>query len=244
MNIQQDKAPSQIDHILVSKRWANSVRRCKTKWGIAIQAYGRKYDHALVYMEFRMRLRNERPSKRKDFKALKLPATKHAHEQTLTTKFNEETRPDNVNDQWKRLTNTLKAAQTVIPTSKRKKGKPWETSDVTLNLVKKRQLNWLNMSQSEKKAINKQISRSARNDYRDHVESVLQDIEHAYAQGNSTDVFRLTKSLSNKKSTNLFVQPAKDCNGNPITSAEEQQEAWATFLEGKFVNLQQIQMSR
>ena len=173
MNIQQDKAPSQIDYILVSKRWANSVRRCKTKWGIAIQAYGRKYDHALVYMEFRMRLRNERPSKRKDFKALKLPATKHAHEQILTTKFNEETRPDNVNDQWKRLTNTLKAAQTVVPTSKKRKGKPWETSDVTLNLVKKRQLNWLNMSQMEKKAINKQISRSARNDYRDHVESVL-----------------------------------------------------------------------
>ena len=161
-------------------------------------------------MEFRIRLRNERPSKRKDFKALKLPATKHAHEQTLTTKFNEETRPDNVNDQWKRLTNTLKAAQTVIPTSKRKKGKPWETSDVTLNLVvKKRQLNWSNMSQSEKEAINKQISRSARNDYRDHVESVLQDIEHANAQGNSTDVFRLTKSLSNKKSTNLVCTTSK-----------------------------------
>ena len=36
MNVQPDKAPSQIDHILISSRLASSVRSCKVKWGVSI----------------------------------------------------------------------------------------------------------------------------------------------------------------------------------------------------------------
>ena len=37
--------PRQIDYILCSKRWCTSVRSSRVKWGIAIQRWGRKYDH-------------------------------------------------------------------------------------------------------------------------------------------------------------------------------------------------------
>ena len=41
MNIQTDKAPSQIDYIIMSSRWASAARDCKCKWGISIKSYGR-----------------------------------------------------------------------------------------------------------------------------------------------------------------------------------------------------------
>ena len=47
MNKHPDKAPSQIDHVIVSSRWASSVRYCEVRWGIPINVYGRKYDHKL-----------------------------------------------------------------------------------------------------------------------------------------------------------------------------------------------------
>ena len=234
MNIQPEKAPSQIDYIIVSSRWASSARRCRTKWGIAIEAYGRKYDHALVQMDFKIRLRRDRPSIRKDFRSLKITDTKTAHENILASKFNAEPRPADLNEQWKRLKNTLTAAQSALPSQKKKRGKQWETSEMTLDLVKKRHEHWSKMNNVERKITNKEISRSAREDYRNHVESILQDIESANSQGNTTEVFRLAKSLSTKRSGNLTVQPSIDSDGNPITSAEEQQEAWAKFLENKF----------
>ena len=45
---------------------------------------------------------------------------------------------------------------------------------------------------------------------------------------------RLSKSLSNKRNGNRFVQPSVDLHGNRIMDNEQQNEAWATFLEKKF----------
>ena len=73
MNIEPNKPPSQIDYILVSARWASSVKRSKTKWGVPISTYGRKYDHALVRMTFKVRLKCERKYERKNFSVLKEP---------------------------------------------------------------------------------------------------------------------------------------------------------------------------
>ena len=36
-----------------------------------MQAYGRKYDHAMVLMKFKLRLKSQPGGKRRDFKALK-----------------------------------------------------------------------------------------------------------------------------------------------------------------------------
>ena len=234
INIQPEKAPSQIDYILVSSRWASSARTCRTKWGIAIESYGRKRDHALVLMNFKIRLRRERTCNRKDFTSLKSPDTRSAHENIVVAKLNDEPRPVSADGQWKRLTGALTAAQSALPNIRKKNGRRWETSDTTFDLVKKRQENWARMSDDGRKAANKEISRSARDDYRNHVESILQDIEEANSRGSTTEVFRLAKSLSTKRRGNTCVQPSADSDGNPITCAEEQQEAWAKFLEKKF----------
>lgn len=234
MNIQPEKAPSQIDYIIVSSRWASSVRTCSTKWGVAIEAYGRKYDHALVQMNFRLRLKCDRGSQRKDFSSLKLPSVAKLHEDFLQNEFASSDRPTNLNEQWNRLSDTLQKAQSTIPNVKRSNRRKWETSVQTHTLVKQRAQKWSRMNVDERKTINKDISRSARNDYRDHVNSVLTDIEKEGSVGNITEVYRLSKSLSTKRSGNAFVQPSVDLQGNEITSSEQQLEAWAVFLEEKF----------
>ena len=48
-----------------------------------MQAYGRKYDHVMVLMKFKLRLKNQPEGKRKDFKALKNAEVSEAHELSL-----------------------------------------------------------------------------------------------------------------------------------------------------------------
>ena len=235
INVQPEKPPSQIDYIIVSSRWATSVRSCSTKWGPAIESYGRKYDHALVRMNFKLRLKcNRATNTRKDFASLKKPDVAKLHNDFIAEKLNSSERPQSVNDQWKRLTDILCAAQSTIPDVKRSGKHKWDTSAATLALIQQRSDKWHSLSPDERKQINTQISRSARNDYRTYVENILTDIEREGSAGNITEVYRLSKSLATKRKCNAFIQPSVDHLGNEITSTEQQLESWAIFLEDKF----------
>ena len=74
----------------------------------------------------------------------------------------------------------------------------WNTSAETLLHVKEREERWEEMSVNERKKINKVISRSARNDYRNFVEDVLEDIDREDQAGNTREVYRLAKQLKPK----------------------------------------------
>ena len=90
-----------------------------------------------------------------------------------------------------------------------------------LALIQQRSSTWKSMSPDECKLINTQISRASRNDYRDHVENILTDIEREGYVGNISEVYRLSKSLSTKRKLNAFIQPSADHHGNKITSTEQ-----------------------
>ena len=100
-------------------------------------------------------------------------------------------------------------------------------------LLEERKTSWENLTDEERKEAKRKISRSARNDYRDHVESVVQQIEEAHAVGRTSETFKLAKQLSGKKSSGN-IQPSKDDQGNVITDTDQQLELWAEFLEKKF----------
>ena len=233
MNIQPEKPPSQIDYILVSKRWSSSIRNCKTKWGVPIEAYGRKYDHALVTATFKLRLKSDRGRVRKDFNILSQDNIKSRHEEIIQESLKSE-RPQDANGQWKRLKKALEDAQSTLPKTQPKTRRKWEASEHTLDLVQKRVQEWDHLDAENRKTFNKEIARSARNDFREHTNRLLEDIESANSVGNSTEVYRLAKDLSTKKSGRTFIQPSVDNDGKDITKTEEQLEAWAIFLEKKF----------
>ena len=90
------------------------------------------------------------------------------------------------------------------------------------------------MKVDERKSLNKEIKRSARNDYRSHVDKIATDIEAADRVGDTTSVHKFAKVLTLKGNGNKFCQPSTDNDGNLITSTEQQLESWAVFLEKKF----------
>ena len=86
-------------YILVSIRWSSSVRASKTSWGTSINVHGRIYDHALVQIVFKTRLKCSRKSSRKDFTALKQPDIVVAHKEHLQTSLESTPCPITANEQ-------------------------------------------------------------------------------------------------------------------------------------------------
>ena len=80
--------------------------------------------------------------------------------------------------------------------------------------------------------MNSVISRSCRDDYREYIDSILQDMEAAERVGNAREVTRLTKILTKGKSSN--ITPSKDLSGSPITSSKQLLVSWNEFLAKKF----------
>ena len=142
--------------------------------------------------------------------------------------------PENTAEKWNRIQDALKKAQESLPNVQPKKPRKWESSTKTLSLVEKRKYTWDQMSPEEWKEISKEIGRSARDDYRDFMEGLIEDMEKSNAVGNITEIYKLTKQLSTKKKGNAFCQPSKDHTGAPNTSIGQQLEPWATFLEQTF----------
>ena len=235
MNIEKDKPPSQIDYILLSERWASAALDCKSTWGLAICAYGRKYDHSLLTMKFKLRLKREKITKRKDFSLLRNVETSSKHNDMIGTLLTSKREPTDLAERWELLKTVMIEAQEAVPTVQPcLPGRKWKTSDTTVELVKRRVKMWEIASEEERKALTKDIKTSARRDYVSYVEGVLLDIENAENAGDSAGMYKLAKTLSTKQHSNRFTQPSVDSEGKQITSVNMQLDAWADFLEKKF----------
>ena len=234
INVQPHLPPSQIDHIIVSTRWSSSVRCCKSMWGLSMKAHGRKYDHALVMMTFKLKQRNKRPSLKRDFQSLKSPEVAKNFENKLTEVLSTTSQPQDTSASWIRLKTALQSAKEVLPVIPKKSSRKYQASENTQQLVEKRKVMWDKSTPDERKALTKAIKRSARRDYRTHVDQICSDIEAADRVGDTTSVYKIAKVLTSKGNGNKFCQPSIDEHGNQITSTEQQLESWAVFLEKKF----------
>ena len=91
------------------------------------------------------------------------------------------------------------------------------------------------MSKTEIKSINKDITKSCREDYREYIDRMIGEMEEAERVGNQREVSRITKTLSNRKGFSS-VMPSKDLNGEPITSTNQLLATWNEFLTKKFAS--------
>ena len=82
------------------------------------------------------------------------------------------------------------------------------------------------MSKTEIKSINKDITKSCREDYREYIDRMIGEME---------DAVRITKKLSYCKGFSS-VMPSKDLNGEPITSTNQLLATWNEFLTKKFAS--------
>ena len=160
INVQPAKAPSQIDYILISKRWATSARNCTTTWGLPIRAYGRKYDHGLVSLNFQLRLKCVKKTPRRDFKALQSKEVAKAHEALLRNTLAKSERPTSATEQWKRLTDAMCTAQDALPVLKAATSHKWEPGRTMNALIEDRLNRWESMTTTEWTQIKKEIGRA------------------------------------------------------------------------------------
>ena len=140
MNIEKGKPPSQIDYILISERWSTAAVDCKTLWGPSIYAHGRKWDHAMVKLTFKIRLKSAVKQPSKNFAALKRVDVANAHnQQIMDAVFPEQEGPQTTCQQWEHLKRTMISAQESIPhVDRRVPGRRWETSVDTKRLIGER----------------------------------------------------------------------------------------------------------
>ena len=139
LNVQPQLPPSQIDLIIVSSRWSSSVRGCKTMWGLSMWAHGRKYDHSVVAMTFKLKQRCQQPSIKRDFKALKSDTTSSRFENKLQEELAKTDRPQDTHAAWARLKLVLQLVKETLPLVKRTGStSKHETSAATRQLIQQR----------------------------------------------------------------------------------------------------------
>ena len=231
--------PSQIDYVLISSRWATSVRNCQVKWGISCQRWGRKYDHGLVGCLLKTRIKMQRKSTiALDFSVLKRDAhIRNSFNECVASNLSSEQYDQNIPaESLAALQKSVSAAAaSTIPKrshlSLRRRG----ISTRTRELYATRQSTYHNMSAQHRKEATRAISNSTRDDYRSYVDGIITDIEAADGTGNVREVTRLTKILSGK-SNKSTTMPSKDLSGDPIISPEQLLSAWNTFLAKKFAS--------
>ena len=229
--------PSQIDYILVSSRWATSVKDCKVKWGVSCQRWGRPYDHGLVSCVFASRVKSVvRAATKLDYSILKTS-------ENTRTLFDQNVHANlaalayNVNNPSESLAHLQKsindAASSVLPVRKPIPFRKRIVSSRTRMLFEERRREFEVLNNSERKAATKAIANSSREDYREYIDSILTDMEAAERTGNTRKLNILIKSLC-KKSNTSDIMPSKDLDGKPMTSKHQLLESWNKFLISKF----------
>ena len=87
----------------------------------------------------------------------------------------------------------------------------------------------------KKVAMRKKISRSARDDYRRDVESIVGHGTSKLCRQHHWSISHcIAKRLASNSKTTQTTQPSKHEDGNLRTSTDQQLELWANFLEKKF----------
>ncbi len=112
-----------------------------------------------------------------------------------------------------------------------------------MNLVKIRAEGKPAITEDERRSLNRGVAKSCREDYREHVERTVADLEEADSVGNYFKVASLTKTLTRSKGSSFaqqsrkgssFAQQSLKSDGTPIKSAESALKEWTSFLEETF----------
>ena len=108
-------------------------------------------------------------------------------------------------------------------------------SNRTSQLFEQRSREFAKLSEDERSVAKRTISTSCREDHREYVDGILNDVEAAERCGNSREVSRLTRLLSGRRHTRS-INPSKDLNGDLLVTQDRHLDEWSKFLGAKFVS--------
>ena len=234
------KTTNQIDHILINGKWRRSLQDVRVRRGADVYS-----DHYLVTANIKLKLRKTKQlgqrQRQLDIRKLKHQNTNNEFVSELKKHFcvlgaqtdpTDET-PD-INTKWETIKNIYVGAATKILGYKEKKNKDWLTCGTWQKIEQRKQLKakMLNIksprlqkqAQDAYKTKDKEVKRSARNDKRAFVERLACRAEEAARKGELGAVYKITKQLCGKNTSQSA--PVKDKDGNTLLTEREQAARW------------------
>ena len=127
------------------------------------------------------------------------------------------------------------AAQETLGVKKHQTLRKRCVSDRTRQLYEQRRRDFAKLSEDERRVAKHAISTSCREDHREHVNEILNDMDAAERCGNSREVSRLTRLLSGKRHTRS-INPSKDLNGDLLVTQDQLLDEWSKLLGAKFAS--------
>ena len=105
----------------------------------------------------------------------------------------------------------------------------------TRQLFEQQRRDFAKLSEDERRVARCTISTSCREDHKEHVDGILNDMEAAERCGNSQEVSRLTRILSGRRHTRS-INSSKDINGDLLVTQDQLLDEWSKFLGAKFAS--------
>ena len=236
-------SPTQIDYILVSQRWATSVTDSKVRWAPSIHRFCHKFDHGMVTAKIRHRLRKVVPRPQPfDFSKLKNKEDAEQFDSELTQHIQQYSggyigSSGGLYDRM--ITCVNNTIEKVVPRVVKKRGKVRERSERSKGLfvlrervcegLEKGSQKW----RSTREKYTKQITASCREDWREYVLGLIDEMVKAAEVNDAKTVSRLVNKIIGKKKFSN-TQPTVGKGGEAFGDAKELVEAWSAFAEDKF----------
>ena len=180
-------------------------------------------------------MRSEKPQKHLDFSPLRTDETVRASfESEIKSALRPASTPAAAAELYSNLRTAVhSAASKTLPFRKPVPIRKRNVSERTRTLYEERQRRYEFMDDDQRKSINRDITNSCREDYREYVNHMIGEIEAAERVGNQREVTRITKLLTARNNVSN-VMPSRDLRGDPITSSDQLLDAWNEFLTKKF----------
>ena len=232
---------NQIDYITISRKWRRSLQDTRSKRGADVAS-----DHHLVAGTLKIKLRAyrdtaDRPHIKFNTQRLKEKNLRDAFSTSLNRfeALNLVTEETPLEEHWCGLRDTLTNTCQEVLDKREWKSKEWLSGETWQMIRSRREIKQkINCSQNEsvKKALcdqfaqtNKEIKKSARKDKRLFYEELATEAEQAAERRDLSTLYKITRTLSNKKSN--MGKPVKDKEGNHINKEKDQRQRWTEHFK-------------
>ena len=222
--------PKKLDYFLVSNRWKSCVLDSKTNWVPSIHRFGKAFDHGLLSIKWKWRVKTDKSLVAKDFKSMQNEDW-HRFDEKLSEKLQSSSVQAEKNEneittkcidaQLKRMNNCIRSTiQECVANKKRLNDIKREISDRTRNLYEQRAAKFSKItaqggtvSKQLRKRWNRRIKEANLADYNTWLKSMAAEMEAADRKGDSATVFRIVKVVSGLMTAASGKAPSVDKDG-------------------------------
>lgn len=232
-----DITRNQIDYILISKRFRNSIKKCKTYPGADINS-----DHNPVIAKMKIRLKNIQQNKqRKSYVDIgKLKSTPELQEQyniAVKNKFQVlqeesvmqyryETKNEKIDVKWECIRDSIRHGNESLPKQEKKAKQPWMTEEILELMTQRKTKKNTNLYTK----LNAEIQKRCKEAKEEWIQNKCNNIEKAQKKNDTKRMHEDIRELTGKKKANSTSNCIKSKNGEILFEQTEVLNRWSQYI--------------